>query len=637
MPKIADSELFSDLLIWICRMPFIATSELACGTVASVDTLRRHIRRLRDLGLIDVVRVGTSTVDAAPRYYPTLAGIASAAESEGMSLQQFRRGFPVSREWLEVLLERLDSVILCYRLSQLVARLKWPHKIHISRTRVHEVGGLYDCVLTRTNGQMVGVIRHGTAIRESGLQDILDRLEDVSTRPGAVLVLCPTRWHRQWVADMVSDRELETVYLATERAAVSDSDWHRPIWYAPCVGTGKFLTLEEILKDAAHYIVANEYLAKRAARLAQERGSEWDPLGFVPTVSRARAAMVDPQRQVSQAPAANLSPAEKRVLEAVAACPRITRRVLGYCVHSTKGWISRVLRKLIHTWGLVEEVVDRRDPRYRRLILSERGIEYVAGRDRVHLDVAREMWSLERDDAGKTMGWLTSKAQRLWVHQDGVYESIALLGHGGDDGDCVLWSGTELRVGYMSEEKQRVITPDTIGALISGDLYIPFFLEFERTAVHPSRIPGRLARYRLFFRDRNAVATMAPFPIVLFSFHSESVEHRFLEAIADSGFSLPVLTSNLELLREVGGMGDAWRAAWPPFYLESAEDELPETRGWGPLTEPRLGLRDLDRTAWFHSRGRTVEFAPHASRNWPPTLRRPDMVRPVDQQVLTLQ
>ena len=603
-------ELFLESLRRTCLTPFLTSSELEVQTEGSVDTVRRRIRRLRRSGLIGYINAGTPTVAAAPRYYPTLAGVASAAESERLSVSEFRRKYRVSREWMDILLERLDSVIACYRLSQWVGRIGGPYDIHLSRTRIYDGDGLYDAVLEIKDGRTLGIIRQGDALREAHLGDVLKRLGDVGARPGAVLLLTPTRWHRQRAGNMVKRLGLKWVFLATERGAVSEPDWNEGIWNAPTVGDGEMLTLADILRLTDRFDVASRYRAGRDARRAKEAGLNWDPYGFVPTVRRARAAMADPQRLVSDAPAANLLPSEKAILDLVAARPSITRGVLIIHLGRSKGWVSRVLTKLTLTWSLIEEHVDTRDPDNGRLTLSERGCEYMASRDRVHPETARGLWSRMPDENGRAFGKLAEKARRLWRHQDGVYESVAQLGLGGADHDRILWVASELSVYYRPNRAARVITPDAIGSLVADGLYIPFFLEFERTAIYPSRIPSRLARYALFFGDPEAVRTVEPFPFVLFCFPNERFENVFLRVVAGADLSLPVLTSNLETLREVGGMGDAWRTSWPPMSPEDLTDVTPGTNGWDPLGEERLALGSLGLATWSHRWKMMIEYAP---------------------------
>ena len=637
MRPIIDPEPFSKLILWICQTPFIATPELELRTKASVDTLRRELRKLREDNLVASVRVGTATIDAVPRYYPTVLGIASAASTLGLTMKEFRREYPVSREWLEILLGRLDSVIACYRLSRSIAEVVGQPHIHLGRASIHGAGGPYDGVFQLVDGRTIGVIRQGTALLESALDDVLMRLGDFATRPGAVLIISPTKWHRQRVGRLVERRGLESVYVATEWAAVNGSQWNEPIWNIPNIGPWMMMTLAEIVERAAFYVVANEERTIGELSDARRSGLEWNSYAFFPTVGRTRAAMEDPQFLVSRAPAANLRPAEKRILDMIAACPGIRRSALIARTDNTKGWISRVLSKLGSRWELVVEDVDERDPGSRRLSLSEAGCDYMARRDRVHTDAARAQWSRVPNEEGRHTGRLAEKARRLWVHQDGVYESVAHMGHGGGHGDQVLWVASEVSATYKVGTADRVITPDAIGALVTRSLYIPFFLEFERTAVYPSRIPSRLERYRLLLRDSDAVRTMAPFPFVLFTFPTESAEDTFLHTIVDACLCLPVLTSNLRVLRKRGGLGDSWRRAWPILYPEDVIGSIPDVRGWDALDQPRLVLEELRYTAWSRSIGKTLEVEPGPIEDWPRGLPDPARVALADHFTLSQQ
>ncbi len=90
-----------------------------------------------------------------------------------------------------------------------------------------------------------------------------------------------------------------------------------------------------------------------------------------------------------------------------------------------------------------------------------------------------------------------------------------------------------------------------------------YFLEFERRATTPRRLPARLQPDRLYpssgwaERDHND-----RLPIELFVFPSDDDEDTFLAAAADVPHA-PFFSTNLEGIASRGVLGTSWRPSLP--------------------------------------------------------------------------
>ena len=127
-------------------------------------------------------------------------------------------------------------------------------------------------------------------------------------------------------------------------------------------------------------------------------------------------------------------------------------------------------------------------------------------------------------------------------------------------------------IGYRYQGDDYVIHPDaTFWLSYQGDWH-PYFLEFERRAVTPRRVRARLKTYPRYFASGWAGLDHAgQLPLVLFVFETPDAEESFL--LAAGAHRLPICTSNLEMIHELGALREVWH--WPP---PNAPDRLPLPR-----------------------------------------------------------
>ena len=101
----------------------------------------------------------------------------------------------MSREWLTLLIRRMDAVASVYRLSALMSP-----GIDGLRTRVEfHRRGRFDATITLHDGRSFGVVRQGLALRRRSLYDRLRAIAgyDYTRRPSAVLILVPSVWEER--------------------------------------------------------------------------------------------------------------------------------------------------------------------------------------------------------------------------------------------------------------------------------------------------------------------------------------------------------------------------------------------------------------------------------------------------------
>ena len=106
------------LLDSLSQMPFIDSAELAGILGEPHATIHRALAGLLADGIATRVSHGTAHLPSSQRYYVTANGIRQAAGFLGFETpSDFVRAYPVSREWMTLLVRRMDAVATVYRLA----------------------------------------------------------------------------------------------------------------------------------------------------------------------------------------------------------------------------------------------------------------------------------------------------------------------------------------------------------------------------------------------------------------------------------------------------------------------------------------------------------------------------------------
>ena len=195
------------LLDSLSRMPFVESTELALILGEPHATVHRRLSELLADGGGGRVTHGTVHLPSSGRYCLTTGGVREAADFLGYdTLSDFVRACPMSREWLTLLIRRMDAVAAVYRLA---ATMSPGTDSRRSRVEFHR-RGRFDATITLHDCQDFGVVRQGLALRRRSLHDRLRALAhyDSSRRPDVVLILVPSVWDRR-----LTGRFCERVYL----------------------------------------------------------------------------------------------------------------------------------------------------------------------------------------------------------------------------------------------------------------------------------------------------------------------------------------------------------------------------------------------------------------------------------------
>ena len=534
------------LLDALSRMPFVESTELALILGEPHATIHRRLSELLADGIVGRVTQGTVHLPSSGRYCLTAQGIRETADFLDFDTpSDFVRAYPMSREWLTLLLRRMDAVAAVYRLAATMSL-----GTDGLRSRVEfQRRGRFDAVVTLHDGRDFGVVRQGLSLRRRSLHDRLRALAhyDSSRRPDVVLILVPSVWERRRTGRFCEGVYLTDFFIAVESRTALERR-NRRVWQETTGLSGhSYLTLERMISRGTP-------------------GRRRRPLNTSP--ERKRASLPQPERMAQAAPAFGLSPAEKRTLDLITDHPMIPREHLALWLGVSEGRVSQVMRGLVKTWGLVERHGKRGDVRY---TLSDEGVRYVTHRDRAELPTTRGIWSTElttdREGRLRHVGHRIETWARQTKHADGITWFLSKLQAETrtDPDSALVWVVPTARSDRAYNWGRSAIAPDAVGSLIADGHPVPFYLEHELRARHPRGVIARLDPYEDYYWSPEHKEDQPPYPVTLFVVDTEEVEETYVNTAAGMHrMSLPILVSCTPVLSRRGILGESWRPLWAP-------------------------------------------------------------------------
>ena len=199
----------------LSRMPFIDSAELAGILGEPHATGHRALASLLTNCTAGRVSHGTVQLPSSQRYYLTAQGISEAAETLGFATpSDFMRAYPMSREWLMLLVRRMDAVAAVYRLASSLSPGIDGLRSHVEFHR----RGRFDATITLHDGRGFGVVSQGMALRRRSLYDRLRAIAeyDYTRRPDTILVLTPSVWEQRLTTRFCMELNLEDSYVGVE-------------------------------------------------------------------------------------------------------------------------------------------------------------------------------------------------------------------------------------------------------------------------------------------------------------------------------------------------------------------------------------------------------------------------------------
>ena len=553
------SARLEETLLDLCATPLATVSELASFTCEPASSLRDRLDRLRRRGLADWRPHHLAELGERPqrRWFPTSAGVAAASDASGGG-EGLLRTAPVSRQWLRLLGERLDSVAIIYRVAERIAEADpdgGPLRVD------HYRSGPYDALVTLSDGRTLGLLRQGPLLTPANLRYRLRSIERLNhrQRPRLSLVLAASDQDaRRALRALGNPMDHRSMFVAASGEVLARDAGARA--WQQCgngVDSATPLAPELRLSDILGWL-SNRVDAER------ERGRTTDvrPDRRSLYSTRMRATRPQPEEQLDAAYAVRLSRTDKQVLDLLADWPLCTAEQLAGLMGGVgRRRVNQAVRRLRRRW-LVE-----RDEAGGGYVLSDEGLTVLARRDRAAVGPVLDRWTPQQHEGvyiGTSLRSLASQrdhqrgivgfASRLSAEVGALPEEYELFD---------LLPTHRSQISYDAVGARQLLLPDVSFLLAHLGYFEWCLFEYERRATTPRRLPTRLRSYERYFKSRYAANDHGGLPpLVLFLFESERAEAGFLH-VASFLPDVLLASTTTAVLEERGVLEQAWRLPPP--------------------------------------------------------------------------
>ena len=536
-----------ELIRRLARTPFLDRLEMVRVSGWSRGVVYEAVERLEQGGLVDSIPHAADLMPPSRRYCLAAEGVRSLAQDQGTTVDGLLRSRAVSQQWRRILLERLDAIAVLYRLASTVASAARPVRLRLFRAAP------LDAALLLPGGRTLGVVRQGPSADRTAFAKRLWRLGQ-GPLPGTVLILTSDEVRLRHARRLLARTPVNAL-LALERDAVL-AGLDAPVW-RPSSGSAR-LDLGYVLE-----------------RLR--------PGGELPEEGPPSQASLpgDLAADAAHALAARLKPAEKRALDLLAGWPWLLQRDMADLLGVSETRVSRLMNPL---QGL--GLATRSAAAAGRLALADRGLAFLARRDRASVGVARKRWSVAPIDPNGPASWRnvsggrSRQLLRNIEHTAAVHGFLAALAR---QSRALGWETAQGDPPHRASRHfrhagaLRSVYPDAFGVLRRGPATWAFFLEWERRAVRPATMSQRLAPYLRYYSSHQPTDDHGTRPAVLVVFDDDIAATHFLALSARemgrAGVNVPLWVSHRKAIDALGPLGRAWRTPgdWEPARLPPAQ------------------------------------------------------------------
>ena len=551
------SELLIYVLSLIAQMPFTDREDLAAISSCSDRALADAISELVGMGLVDTVSHSTTLMPSTPRYCVNGPGIHTLAANTEPSQDEVLRSLPVSREWRDILMGRLDGLAVIYRLVRAVSAVRRPVRVTLYR------GDPLDATLSLPDDVILGVLRQGRTSPRSSWTNDLYRIFD-RPPPGGLLIIASDPVRLREMGEFIRARNTSIpVYLTMEKHVAAGLDI--PFWeYASYTES---LSLEQALSGIWHSgSPPEERIYARANLPAPLLQSDYER-----------------KRLPTHLLSVILAPGAKDVLDTLLDWPWLFLPDLRGILGVSKSRLSQLTKPLKEHELIYYSQADGG----RCISLSDRGIMMLAFRDRVSRSDQLSRWSIEPKDGETPVHWRNvsgRKSAELLRHHDhtyGVHRFVAELARNARLRNVdVVQLDPPPRAARRFQEGQshRSILPDAFGILRSDEALCAFFLEFERSAIYESKMPDKLDSYLEYYSTTRPLDEHGVMPMVLFVFETAFRAKRFTDVarseIQKVGAGLPLWVSSEDELYVEDPFSPIWRTPYGNELKSPLRDSL---------------------------------------------------------------
>ena len=525
-----QSECQADLLKQLSVTPFADRLELAVLTGWSPSAVYRQVAQLEHCGLVEHLTHATQLTPTTRRYCLTAAGVGQLSRERGEDIRRLLRSTPVSAQWRRLILQRLDTAAILYRLTTMIGEIEYPLQFHWFRAQP------MDAMIELPGERSIALVRIGRTADRTAIAKRLRRLDE-ALGVGAALIMLPDEERLRHVRRMLNGATTMS-FLAVEcdvSTAMADS----PVWRV-AAGSSRFS-----LREALGYALSSrDRVIERPLSRVNMPGS------------------------LANLDAKSLSAAEQRTLDLIGDWPWLRIDHLSDLLNCGQ----RRSRQVVNALKRYELVVSHRVDGRSRLELSDAGIVHIARRDRAAVGTAKQRWSVDPQDLDRPFGWrnIVGTRSRQLVrhlkHTEAVHQFVSQVAkQASERGHALTQLDPPHRASryFRYEGAVRSIHPDAYFRLLTSDGRQAYFLEYERRADRPSTMRDRLAPYLRYYSTRRPLEDHGLIPSVLVVFEDELSADHFLTFARDElsrcRVALPLFVSSRAALDGSGPLSQIWR------------------------------------------------------------------------------
>ena len=518
----AISPELANRLLDVARYPFATSAELfAFSGRALLSNVHRNVAALRERGMVQsVAHHSRINGRSSARHFPASAGLGVLSEWLGQQEAETLRELPISAEWQQALLGRMEIVALVYRIAvQVAGHCAGPIVVHFPRDDA--LDGIIGC----PDGRWFGVVRQGYGLSLSKLRGRLTEQARKAVQPDTLFVVTAHALGTPPVARRVLEQRARITGLVAFEDEVLVREDDEAVWTLPGYRGGRSVSLKDVVTGAV--------------------GSPIHRPGLETSYTRASRPVA--LENLPESGWAELTTVERRTLDDVFLWPLMDIRQLAALRGVEYANKALVLGRLVDR-GLIVRVKVRGLSRW-RFALSDGGLRFVSRRDRTSLSELRRQWC--PGPAQEPAGTMLAKLQLECHHTQGVNDFAARL---------MTELGTDTQI-VPSHRGMRHFT-DSIGAsLVSPDLIASFrskgrrktlFVEYEMRAVSANPMKDKILPWLRYFGTSYPYEDFDGDLILFFVLAGEKEETVFHEVAGElqrrTGVSVPLATTHKALL-----------------------------------------------------------------------------------------
>lgn len=529
-----------DILNLLASMPFLDRLEMVALSGRSRGAVYEAADKLEAAGLVESIPHGNSLIPPTRRYSLTSAGLHRLARTTGMTVEELLRRFPVSERGRRLLMGRLDSMAVIYRLASALADVAFPIRFRWYRAMP------MDAAIALPDGRTVAIVRQGLTADRTAFSKRLWKLREMF-RPSAVLMVMADEIRLRHYRRAMSGAPALTFFALEKDVVLSGA--RTSIWRPPS-GPAIF----DLVRAMTHTGVRDPWPVEKPYRsthlprdIHTALAGQWVPTWALPSL---------------------LKSTEKDAMDLLSDWPWLSPAHLGQLLGVGRSRLFQILGRLRHL-GLLHHLPVEGGG---RLALTNRGLTLLARRDRTSVGAASKRWGVRQPNSAKPLDWRdvagrqSRQLLRNLEHTESVHWFAATLKSQANSRSVqLLQMDPPHRASryFRFEGGLRSIHPDAFFMLRRDDDRRPFFLEWERRAVRPVTMAARLAPYLRYYATHRPLDDHGVRPTLLVVFDDELAAIHFLNVakreMARAGVEVSLLVSHKRLLERVGPMGKAWR------------------------------------------------------------------------------